>query len=108
MKTFTEKIIQVIRGIPEGKVASYGQIARLAGNARGARQVARVLHSMSAKHQLPWHRVVNAKGDIVISDGGKQKVLLEKEGVVIDAKLRVDLERFQWTSEDQNMDWLEG
>ena len=81
METFTEKIINVLREIPEGRVASYGQIARLAGNPRSARQVARVLHSMSAKYQLPWHRVVNAKGEIVIKDGDRQKELLVEEGV---------------------------
>ncbi len=94
MKTFTEKIINVLREIPEGRVASYGQIARLAGNPRSARQVARVLHSMSAKYQLPWHRVVNAKGEIVIKDGDRQKELLVEEGVSVDEKMRIDLGHF--------------
>ena len=108
MKTFTEKIINVLREIPEGRVASYGQIARLAGNPRSARQVARVLHSMSAKYQLPWHRVVNAKGEIVIKDGDRQKELLLEEGVVVDEKLRVDLRQYRWDGGGIDIDWLEG
>ena len=108
MKTFTEKIINVLREIPEGRVASYGQIARLAGNPRSARQVARVLHSMSAKYQLPWHRVVNAKGEIVIKDGDRQKELLLEEGVLVDEKMRVDLGHFRWDGGDIDIDWLEG
>ncbi|MCM3112673.1 MGMT family protein [Lederbergia lenta] len=108
METFTDKIIRTILDIPSGNVATYGQIAALAGNSRGARQVARVLHSMSAKHQLPWHRVVNAKGEIVVSDGIRQKELLEEEGVFVDAKMRVDLKKFRWAAEDIDMDWLNG
>ena len=108
METFTEKIINVLREIPEGRVASYGQIARLAGNPRSARQVARILHSMSAKYQLPWHRVVNAKGEIVIKDGDRQKDLLVEEGVVVDEKMRVDLRRYRWDGGVVDIDWLEG
>lgn len=108
MENFTEKVINVIRSIPEGRVATYGQIAKLAGNSRGARQVSRVLYSMSAKHQLPWHRVINAKGEIVVSDGDKQKELLEKEGVVVNARMRIDLGQYQWMGGDMDSDWLEG
>ncbi|MBS4210099.1 MGMT family protein [Bacillus sp. FJAT-50079] len=108
MESFTEKIIQTIRDIPIGKVATYGQIARLAGNPRAARQVARVLHSMSAKYELPWHRVINAKGEIVVSDGYRQKELLEKENISVNEKMRIQLEKFQWMPETIDNDWLEG
>ncbi|MBS4223962.1 MGMT family protein [Lederbergia citrea] len=108
METFTEKIIGVLQEIPEGSVATYGQVATLAGNRRGARQVARVLHSMSAKHGLPWHRVVNAKGEIVVGAADEQKKLLEQEGVAVNARMRVDLGRYQWMDGGMDMDWLEG
>lgn len=110
METFTEKIVRMIQAIPSGKVATYGQIAALAGNSRGARQVARVLHSMSEKYELPWHRVINVKGQIVISDGNLQKELLEQEGVAVDGKLRVDLKKYRWDAEvlEMDMDWLNG
>ena len=57
--------------------------AACAGNPRAARQVARALHSMSEKHDLPWHRVVNAKGEIAVKEPSRQRDLLEKEGVVV-------------------------
>ena len=68
MTPFTENVVEIIRSIPEGKVATYGQIAGLAGSPRAARQVVRALHSMSKKHRLPWHRVINAKGQIALQD----------------------------------------
>ncbi|TRZ36578.1 MGMT family protein [Niallia circulans] len=85
MTPFTKKVMEIIQSIPTGKVMTYGQIARIAGSPRGARQVVRILHSSSQKYQLPWHRVVNAKGAIVIKaeEGNSlQKQLLEEEGVV--------------------------
>lgn len=78
---------------------TYGQVAGEAGNVRGARQVARILHSMSRAYQLPWHRIINAKGEIALKDmeaGQTQKELLEREGVVIGLNGKVDLERFRY------------
>ncbi|ARI75893.1 MGMT family protein [Halobacillus mangrovi] len=86
MKPFTEKTINIIQSIPEGKVMTYGQVARFAGSPRAARQVVRILHSMSQKYDLPWHRVVNAQGNIVIKDEASadvQRMNLESEGVVV-------------------------
>ncbi|MBP1994097.1 MGMT family protein [Paenibacillus eucommiae] len=94
MQPFSRLTIEIIRAIPEGKVMTYGQIAASAGSPRGARQVVRILHSMSQKHQLPWHRVVNAKGEIAIQDEESsflQKLLLENEGIELSADGRVDL-----------------
>lgn len=74
---------------------TYGQIAAQAGSPRGARQVVRILHSLSAKYDLPWHRVVNAKGEIALQDEESrymQKLYLENEGVEINNKGVVDLE----------------
>ena len=79
MESFTECVIQLIQQIPPGNVMTYGQVAKLAGSPRGARQVVRILHSSSEKHQLPWHRVVNAKGEIGFKDEEmflNQKMLL--------------------------------
>ena len=99
MNPFTAKVINIIRNIPEGYVMTYGQIAALAGSARGARQVVRILHSMSDSHKLPWHRVVNAKGEIAIRDDEfrfQQSIYLSGEGVDIDDSYRIDLERYRY------------
>jgi methylated-DNA-protein-cysteine methyltransferase-like protein len=97
-KTFTQITIEVISNIPAGKVATYGQVATLAGNPRGARQVVRVLHSSSRKEGLPWHRVINSKGTISLKrEGGYiQRSLLEAEGIIFDVKGKVNLKVFQW------------
>lgn len=96
---FTCRIREILNRIPEGSVSTYGRIAMYAGNRSGARQVARVLHSSSEKYSLPWHRVVNRNGEISQrpSDGHiYQRVLLEMEGIVFDAKGRIDLSLFLW------------
>ncbi|WP_419778347.1 MGMT family protein [Maridesulfovibrio sp.] len=96
---FTEKVIEVIKAIPEGKVCSYGRVAALAGNSRGARQVVRILHSSGEKEQLPWQRVVNREGCISLKKGQgyeRQRELLEKEGVEFDFDGRIDLETYLW------------
>lgn len=97
MQPFTERAIAIIKEIPAGKVMTYGQIAALAGSPRGARQIVRILHSMSKKYSLPWHRVINSKGEISIKDDEgsfSQKALLQAEGIVI-KETRIDLEIFQ-------------
>lgn len=98
MLPFTEKVIQIIKDIPEGKVMTYGQVAKLAGNPRAARQVARILHTMSRKHHLPWHRVINAKGQIAMKDEGKfneQRLSLEAEGIEVNNAGKVDLMKYR-------------
>ncbi len=94
----TERILTVIKSIPKGAVASYGQVAALAGSPRGARQVARVLHSLSGKEKLPWHRVIGAAGSISLpaEGGAEQARRLRREGVPVDARGRLDLGRFRW------------
>lgn len=89
----------MIRGIPRGRVATYGQVAALAGNYRAARQVAWILHSSSEKDGLPWHRVINGQGKISLPPGGgleTQQQLLTAEGVEFDHRDRIDLETFLW------------
>jgi methylated-DNA-protein-cysteine methyltransferase-like protein len=96
---FTQKIIETIRAIPEGNVTTYGRVAALAGNRRGARQVARVLHASSRTQNLPWHRVINREGRISLGKlqgYDEQKRLLLAEGVRFDATDRIDLDRFGW------------
>ncbi len=77
---------------------SYGQISTVCGNPRGARQVARILHSMTVSYDLPWHRVVNKEGKIVLTDEkhNLQRSLLEGEGVTFDDKGYVDMERYRF------------
>ncbi len=93
MTPFTQDVVALIRAIPAGRVATYGQIARLAGNPRAARQVVRILHSMSQAERLPWHRVVNAKGEI--SQGIEQKLALEAEGIVFQSDGKLVLPDYQ-------------
>ncbi|WP_434399651.1 methylated-DNA--[protein]-cysteine S-methyltransferase [Planococcus sp. 11815] len=98
MQPFTKKAIDVIKNIPQGKIMSYGQVAHAAGSPRSARQVARILHSMSEKHNIPWHRIVNAKGEIAIKDGeGRytQQLLLEEEGLCFEDEGKVSLSHYQ-------------
>jgi methylated-DNA-protein-cysteine methyltransferase-like protein len=83
----TARIIAAIKAIPPGKISSYRDIALAAGLQNGARQVVRVLHSMSASQNLPWHRVVKADGSIALPEGGGREMqifLLREEGVNID------------------------
>ena len=99
MTPFTENVIDIIRNIPEGRVMTYGQIAGLAGSPRAARQVVRILHSMSRKHLLPWHRVINAKGQIALQNDesfNEQLINLEIEGVEVGLNGTVDLKKFQY------------
>ncbi len=97
--TFHEKIIKVIKQIPCGKVAAYGQIAAIAGNPRDARQVVRTLHISSKKENLPWHRVINRKGMISLKPGQGyelQKSMLKSEGIEFNEKDVVDLKKYLW------------
>jgi methylated-DNA-protein-cysteine methyltransferase-like protein len=97
--TFFRRVVWLIKKIPRGKVATYGQIAALAGNPRAARQVAWVLHSASDKEKLPWQRVINSQGGISLPRYGGyelQRALLVREGVKFNSTDRIDLARFQW------------
>lgn len=81
---------------------TYGQIAREAGSPRAARQVVRVLHSMSRKHHLPWHRVINSKGQIGLQDEESyqdQLLSLESEGIEVGLNGVIDLERYRYHPE---------
>lgn len=99
IESFHQRVIDIIKSIPKGKVAPYGQIAALAGDRLAARQVVRVLRSSSKKENLPWHRVVNSEGGISLKPGSGyevQKELLKKEGIVFKEDDSIDLKRFRW------------
>ena len=89
-----------VRKIPRGRVATYGQIAELAGLEGHARQVGYALHNLPEHSDVPWHRVVNARGEISPRSAGDshelQVLLLGAEGIAIDARGRIDLARFRW------------
>lgn len=92
-----ERIYAVARRIPEGRVATYGQIARIIGMPKGARQVGYAMAALgrgAPRPDVPWHRVVNAKGESSI--GAVQITRLESEGVVFNEQGRIDLRRFLW------------
>ena len=93
-------IRDVVRRIPRGRVATYGQVAELAGLEGHARQVGYALHTLPESSDVPWHRVVNARGEISPRGAGDshelQRMLLEAEGVVFDDAGRVDLRRYRW------------
>lgn len=85
--------------IPPGRVATYGQVATLAGVPNGARQVGYALAALRPEHRLPWHRVVNARGAISMRDSGavaEQRFRLEKEGLRFSRGGLIDLDRFRW------------
>ena len=98
--TLYERIYAVVRRIPRGRVATYGQVALLASMPGHARQVGYALHSLPAGARVPWQRVVNREGrisrrtDPAAED--RQRSQLEGEGVPFDAAGRIDLGKYQW------------
>ena len=99
--TSYQRIYAVVRRIPKGRVATYGQVASLAGLAGQARQVGYALHALPDETAVPWHRVVNASGQISPRSlpGGElvQQMLLQREGVRFDPRGRVALAQAAWT-----------
>ena len=93
-----EKIYQVVAKIPKGRVATYGQVAILAGNPRWARVVGYALHNNPNPELIPCHRVVNRQGRVAnayaFGGGQKQRELLEKEGILFDENGCIDLKKY--------------
>jgi methylated-DNA-protein-cysteine methyltransferase-like protein len=100
MTPFTRKVIALIKKIPRGQVATYGQIAALAGKPHAARAVGWILSSCTRKYRLPWQRVIGSPGRVSLPKPTKeyreQCRLLRREGVVVSAEGRVSLTRFGW------------
>ncbi len=95
-----ELIWRTVKKIPPGRVATYGQIAELAGLDGHARQVGYALHNLPEQSDVPWHRVINARGEISPRSAGDshelQRMLLEAEGLEFRGD-RVDLKRYRWS-----------
>jgi methylated-DNA-protein-cysteine methyltransferase-like protein len=94
------RIYEIIYLIPHGKVATYGQIARLVSLPNGARQVGYALHKLKEGTDVPWFRVINRKGQISFppdtTAASLQRSLLESEGVIFDTNNTIDLKKYQW------------
>ncbi len=99
-RSTNQRIYDLVRQIPPGRVASYGQIARMVGGGVGPRQVGYALAALKSGTDVPWQRVINAKGRISLPGigGAIQRQLLLEEGVQFDEDDCVDFERFGWNS----------
>ena len=95
-----QRIWQVVMLIPPGSVATYGDIARQAGMPGAARRVGRALRGLPEDTRIPWHRVLNAQGELVVPGGSsartRQRELLEREGVTFRSSHRVSLRQYRW------------
>jgi methylated-DNA-protein-cysteine methyltransferase related protein len=100
------RIHRVVSRIPRGRVATYGQIARIAGLRGQARLVGYAMHALPSGTRVPWQRVVNARGEISLpgSSAVRQRELLEREGVRFDTRGRIDLDRFLWQPRSRSAD----
>jgi methylated-DNA-protein-cysteine methyltransferase-like protein len=100
VKVGHERIFEVVRNIPRGRVATYGQVAELAGIAGQPRRTGYALSALPAGSGIPWHRVINAQGKISFPPESKhhklQRRLLKQEGITFDKNARINLERFGW------------
>lgn len=107
MSRFFQQVYRVVRLIPPGKVATYGQIAALLGYPRAARTVGWAMHALPQDSGVPWQRVINAQGRISTScwehDANLQRERLEAEGIVFGPDDRVDLKVYRW----QGLTWPE-
>ena len=95
---FHERVYAIVRRVPEGFVTTYGDVAEALGARQVARQVGYALAALSGRDDVPWHRVVNARGEVSPRAEPRfetiQRKLLEREGVAFDARGRVSLARF--------------
>lgn len=96
---YQQRVYAVVKKVPAGLVATYGQVARLAGRCT-ARMAGYAMAACPEDQGIPWHRVLNARGEISLRASGEpsleQRLLLESEGVLFDRRDRVDLKRFGW------------
>ena len=104
-----DRIYQWVRQVPEGKVATYGQIAGLAGRC-SARQVGYAMAALTGEDDMPWHRIINSQGRISLRTGSEghhlQRILLEAEGIVFSVDDKIDLAQYRWTAPAGDSDFL--
>lgn len=104
MPGYRERVYEIVKRIPEGRVMTYGQIAEMLGEGYTARTVGFVMHS-AKEETTPWHRVINAQGGCstgrVVMPPDKQQRMLEAEGVEFNARARCDLGRYRWMPEEE-------
>ena len=97
---FYLRIYKLALMIPKGKVATYGQLAFMAGNPRGARMAGRAMKNAPREMDIPCHRVVNAAGDTapdyVFESKKHQRAMLEAEGVIFKANGKIDMKNYRW------------
>lgn len=98
MEQFLPQIFSVIHQIPIGKVTTYGEVAKMSGFPGYARQVGKALSQLPEGSRLPWHRVINSKGEISLqgNDMLRQKAKLEQEGVEVSDGGKVKLNKYRW------------
>lgn len=96
--SFPQRVWQIVASIPEGCVTTYGEVARLAGSPRAARQVGGVLRRLPEGSTLPWHRVVNRHGAISLTgpDLQRQRQALLSEGVQVSGTGQIDMQKYRW------------
>lgn len=103
-RNFKDRVIEIVKQIPYGRVTTYGTISTLAGLPRGARLVGGILHFNSEKEPLPWQRIINRHGFISTKclehPAPLQKALLEGEGIEVSPEFMVDLKRYGWFGEE--------
>lgn len=97
--TFRQRVFHIIAAIPYGKVTTYGDVARLAGSSRAARQVGGILKKLPEGSTLPWHRVINRHGQISLrgEDHTRQKEALLAEGIIFTEQGGIDLRTYSWS-----------
>ncbi|MCX7836240.1 MAG: methylated-DNA--[protein]-cysteine S-methyltransferase [bacterium] len=102
-RDFYHRVYSFVKKIPRGKVVSYGMVARCIGAPGAAKLVGYALHSLSFPTDVPWHRVVNAKGRISLRKLGEigqiQKQMLESEGIVFDQNEQIDFKLYGWSGQ---------
>ncbi len=109
--TRNARIWATICDIPEGAVASYGQIAEIAGVRRGARQVGYALRQLPRGHSVPWHRVITASGKIAFENGSdafneQAKRLMMEDVAILEG--RVDMQKYRWQPDLDELLWKPG